>query len=296
MKPDFSFTRELVQADPWPIYAHIYIVAEIGINHNGSIDLAKLLIDMAHRSGCDAVKFQKRTIDIVYPPEMLDTPRESPWGETQRDQKNGLEFGADEFREIDSYCAKKGIAWFASAWDEQSLDFLRRFDLPFNKVASAMVTHKDFIDSVARQGKPTFISTGMCGYDEIDEAVATFKRHGCEFALMHAVAEYPAPEELLNLRTITELRNRYQCPVGYSGHESTVSPSVMAGMMGACAIERHITLDRAMYGSDQAASLEKAGLESLVAQLRKIPVVSGDGIKRVTQGEMTVAKKLRYWL
>jgi len=296
MSRDFFFTGDFVQTDPWPIYRHIFVVAEIGINHNGSLDLAKLLIDMAHRCGCDAVKFQKRSIDIVYPKEILDMPRESPWGLTQRDQKQGLEFGTEAYKVIDAYCAQKGMIWFASAWDIPSLELMRPFNLPFNKIASAMVTHLDFVEAVAAEGKPTFVSTGMCGYDDIDRAVNILKKRNCEFVLMHTVAEYPAPEESLNLRTIIELRRRYGCPVGYSGHESTVSPSVMAGMMGACAIERHITLDRAMYGSDQAASLEKAGLESLVAQLRKIPLVAGDGCKRTTPGEEAVARKLRYWL
>ncbi|WP_245987099.1 N-acetylneuraminate synthase family protein [Azospirillum thermophilum] len=271
------------------------VIAEIGINHNGNLGVAKKLIDLAHRAGCDAVKFQKRTIDIVYTPEFLDQPRESPWGNTQRAQKEALEFGVTEYDAIDAYCRELGIAWFASAWDVPSQEFLRRYDCPYNKIASAMLTHDALVEAVARERKPTFISTGMADYADIDRAVAVFRRHDCPFTLMHCVATYPAAEEDLNLRCIPALAERYGCPVGYSGHEPSVSPSVVAAMMGAVAIERHITISRAMYGSDQAASLEGRGIETLVAQLRKVPVVLGDGVKRVLDGEKAVARKLRYW-
>jgi len=289
------FEPAWVFSEPWKLPASVFMIAEIGINHNGSVDLAKLLIDMAKRAGCDAVKFQKRTIDIVYPPDVLNIPRESPWGTTTREQKEGLEFDEAAYAEIDRYCRKLDIAWFASAWDIPSLDFLAKFDCPYNKVASAMITHVPFLERVAAERKPTFISTGMCAGEDVDRAVGIFREQRCPFVLMHTVSEYPCREEDLNLLQIHELHERYGCPVGYSGHESSVSPSVMAAMLGAVAIERHITLDRAMYGSDQAASLEKPGLESLVAQVRKIPLVVGNGVKRVTPGEAAVAKKLRYW-
>lgn len=286
---------DLIQADPWPIARHVLVIAEIGINHNGDINIAKQLIDMAKDAGCDAVKFQKRTIDIVYMKEFLDSPRESPWGSTQRAQKEALEFGKEEYDEIDAYCKKSGIDWLASAWDVPSQLFLRQYDRKFNKIASAMLTHMDLLHAVAEERRPTFVSTGMNTFEQIDAAVEVFRKYDCPFVLMHTVAEYPADESTLNLRVMHELRQRYNCPVGYSGHESSVSPSVVAAVMGAVAIERHITLDRAMYGSDQAASLEKPGLELLVGQIRKIPVVLGNGIKSISVSEGKNAAKLRYW-
>ncbi|MEO5331172.1 MAG: N-acetylneuraminate synthase family protein [Magnetococcus sp. YQC-5] len=283
------------QVTPWPIVDYVLVFGEIGINHNGDLDIAKQLIDMAKHAGCDAVKFQKRTIDIVYTQELLASPRESPWGNTQRAQKEGLEFGKKEYDEIDAYCKQVGMDWFASAWDIPSQHFLRQYDLKYNKVASAMMTHPDFLQAVAEEKKLTFISTGMCTLAEIDAAVEIFNKNGCPVVIMHTVSEYPSPEESLNLRCMNTLRERYQLPVGYSGHETSVSPSVMAAVMGAVAVERHITLDRAMYGSDQAASLELVGLETMVRQIRKIPVVLGGGEKLITKGESGVAKKLRYW-
>lgn len=274
---------------------HVYVIGEIGINHNGSLDIAKQLIDMAKRCGCDAVKFQKRTIDIVYTQELLDSPRESPWGTTQRQQKEGLEFNEADYDEIDRYCRAAGIDWFASAWDIPSQKFMRKYNLSHNKVASAMVTHPDFLETVAEEKKPTFLSTGMCTWEEIDRAVAIFKKHDCPLVLLHTVSEYPAPENVLNISVMHALRDHYNLPVGYSGHEASVSPSVIAAAQGAVAIERHITLDRAMYGSDQSASLEEAGLRDMVGMIRKIPVVLGDGQKRITEKEVGVASKLRYW-
>ena len=250
---------------------------------------------MAKSAGCDAVKFQKRTVDIVYTPKLLDSPRESPWGSTQREQKEGLEFGATEYNEIDRYCKEQEIEWFASAWDLPSQEFLRAYNCKFNKIASAMTTHKKFIEVVATEGKPTFISVGMCTYSDIQFAVSIFRKHKCPFTLMHTVSEYPAPEERLNLLGIIDLRERFECPVGYSGHEASVSPSLIAATIGATAIERHITLERAMYGSDQAASLEAPGLRQLVAQVRKIPIAMGVKEKQITDGEIMAAKKLRYW-
>lgn len=293
---DLNGDSDFIQTEPWPMPKSVFVIAEVGINHNGDIDIAKSLIYLAKTAGCDAVKFQKRTIDLVYTPEFLDEPRESPWGTTQREQKEGLEFGADEYDEIDAYCKKLEIEWFASAWDIPSLEFLKKFDLKYNKIASAMTPHQEFIEEVAKERKPTFISVGMCEYDDITHAADTFKRHDCPFILMHTLSEYPSRENFLNLRSIIDLRRRYECHVGYSGHEPSVSPSVMAAVMGAVAIERHITLDRAMYGSDQAASLEKPGIDALVSQVRKVAEVMGDGEHTITDVEKTIAAKLRYWL
>ncbi len=274
---------------------HVDIIAEIGINHNGDLAIAKQLIDMAKAVDCDVVKFQKRTIDQVYTAEFLDSPRESPWGSTQRAQKEALEFGRAEFNEIDAYCRSLDIEWTASAWDVDSQLFLRSYDLPRNKIASAMIGHLDLLEAVAEEGKPTFISTAMTGYEEIDRAVEVFRRRDCPFTLMHCVGEYPAQAPSLNLLMIPELQRRYDCPVGYSGHEAGVNAAVLASMMGAVAIERHITLDRSMYGSDQAASLERRGLELMVGYIRSIPTVLGDGVKRVSDEEQKNAEKLRYY-
>ena len=279
-----------------PVAGHVFVIAEIGINHNGSVEIAKSLIEMAKHAGCDAVKFQKRTVDIVYTPEQLAQLRESPWGTTQGEQKRGLEFGREQYDEIDRFCRGLDIPWFASAWDIPSQQFLRAYNCSYNKIASAMATNLPFVKEVASERKPTFISTGMCSWQDVDAALEILRAHDCPTVLMHTVSEYPCPEELLNLQLIPELRRRYNLPIGYSGHESSVSPSVIAAAFGAVAIERHITLDRAMYGSDQAASLEKPGLETLVAQLRKLPRIVGDGEKRMTPAEAAVAKKLRYWL
>ena len=292
---DALVSPQYIESVPTPVAKRVYFVAEIGINHNGSVDLAKKLIDMAKETGCDAVKFQKRSIDIVYSPEVLNQPRESPWGTTQRAQKEGLEFGEKEYNEIDAYCRKVGIDWFFSAWDIESQKFMRRYDVKLNKIASAMLTNLPFLELVAAERKPTLISTGMCEWPQIDTAVEVFRKHKCPIVLMHTLSTYPSPEEELNLSVIHALRKRYGLPVGYSGHEPSVSPSVIAAMMGAVAIERHITLNRSMYGSDQAASLESAGLRSLLVRLRQIPVVVGDGVKRFDKAEQGVAKKLRYW-
>ena len=274
---------------------HVTVIAEAGINHNGDLEMAKDLIRVAHIAGADAVKFQKRTIDAVYTQEMLDSPRESPWGLTQRDQKEALEFGRAEYDEIDAFCRDLGMDWFASAWDLESLKFLRKYDHKYNKVASAMTTNLPFLDAVAAEGKLTYMSTGMCTLDDIDRAVEVFQMRNCPFVLMHSVSTYPAPEADLNLLCINSLRARYDCPVGYSGHEVAVSPSLIAVMLGAAAIERHITLNRAEYGSDQAASLEVDTFKRLITMIRKVPGLLGDGVKRVTEGEKAVAKKLRYW-
>ena len=273
----------------------VFFIAEIGINHNGDMNIVRKLIDAAKDADCDAVKFQKRTLETVYTEEFLDSPRESPWGTTQREQKAGLELNEAQYREIDAYCREKEIEWFASAWDIDSQNFLKSFDLKFNKVASAMTTNLPFLEVVAAEKRHTFISTGMCELSDVDKAVEVFRKHDCPFTLLHSVSTYPAVEEDLNLRCIESLRERYLCPVGYSGHEVSVSPSVMAAMLGATVIERHITLQRAMYGSDQSASLEIDALKRLVTILRKIPVVLGDGEKRFGEAERAVAEKLRYW-
>jgi N-acetylneuraminate synthase len=273
----------------------LFIIAEIGINANGSVELAKKLIDMAKSCGADAVKFQKRTITTVYSADYLDSPRESPWGTTQRDQKRGLEFKRHEYDEIDAYCKKVGMPWFASAWDLASLTFLKRYDLPYNKIASPMLTHSPLLEMVAKQKKDTFISTGMSTYAQISAAVKIFEKHRCPFILMHTTSSYPCCDGECNIGVITELRRRYKCPVGYSGHEVGLLPSILAVALGATAIERHITLDRASYGSDQAASLERAGLERLVRDCRAVEAVIGDGMKRVYESEQKALKSLRYW-
>lgn len=273
----------------------IKLVAEIGINHNGDLNIAKKLIDMAVRCNCDFVKFQKRTINTVYSEKDLAKFRESPWGTTQRQQKQGLEFGKEEYDEINGYCKQAGIQWFASAWDLESQDFLKSYGCEVNKVASAMTTNLDFLNRVASEQKYTFVSTGMCTISDVDKAVEIFRDHSCDFCLMHSVSIYPANDEDLNLRNIEMLRDRYNCDVGYSGHERSVSPSIVAACLGASVIERHITLDRSMYGSDQSASLEEPGLKSLSDQLQKLPRVLGSREKVVLDEELEVAKKLRYW-
>jgi len=273
---------------------NVFIIAEIGINHNGELKIAKDLIDMAAECGCDAVKFQKRTIDIVYTKDFLDSPRESPWGKTQRDQKEGLEFNKEEYDEINSYCKEKGIIWFASAWDEKSQEFLRQYDLKYNKVASAMLTHHKLLNMIAEEKKYTFISTGMSDYKIIDDAVNVFEKYNCKYELMHCVSTYPSEDEECNLLAIPELKKRYKCKVGYSGHEKGVLPSTIAVVLGATSIERHITLDRTMYGSDQSASLERKGLELLVRDVRRINYILGSGHKIISEKEKAIAKKLRY--
>ncbi|PKN76954.1 MAG: N-acetylneuraminate synthase [Deltaproteobacteria bacterium HGW-Deltaproteobacteria-10] len=271
----------------------IFIIAEIGINHNGDIQVAKDLIKVAKDAGCDAVKFQKRTIDLVYTQELLDSPRESPWGKTQRAQKEGIEFGYDEYREIDSYCNELGIEWFASAWDLESQKFLRQFNCKYNKIASAMLTYEPLLQEVASEKKHTFISTGMSDVKNIDRAVQIFKQAGCPFELMHCVSTYPMIDEDANLNCIKTLRDRYGCNVGYSGHEVGLAVSYAAAALGITSLERHITLDRAMYGSDQSASVEPAGLRMLVGAIRKIEQAMGDGKITINEKEIPISKKLR---
>lgn len=281
---------------PTIIPDHVFVIAEIGINHNGDMAIAKQLIDVAKKAGCDAVKFQKRTLDKVYTKEQLDAPRESPWGTTFRQQKEGLEFGKKQYDEIDAYCKKVGIQWSASAWDVDSQKFLRQYGLSFNKVASPMLTNTPLIEAVAEEKRHAYISTGMSDFAEIDTAVAVFKKHECPYTIMHCVSVYPAKDDELNILTVRTLQERYQCPVGYSGHEVGVFGSLVAVMLGASAVERHITINRSMYGSDQSASLEPRGLDYLVRDIRAIKPSLGDGVKRVLDAEQANAKKLRvYW-
>ena len=270
-----------------------FIIAEIGINHNGDIKLAKKLIDTAVIAGCDAVKFQKRTIDKVYTKEYLDGPRVSPWGDTQRAQKEGLEFGLEEYKAIDQYCKEKEIAWFASAWDIDSQKFLQQFDLKYNKVASAMLTNDALLEEVAKEKRYTFIATGMSTFEEIDHAVEIFKKYQCPYELMHCNSTYPMPMEDANLKLINVLRDKYQCKVGYSGHEAGILVSTCAVALGATSIERHITLDKTMYGSDQKASIEPYELIKLVNDIREVEKILGSGEKVLSPAEEEVKKKLR---
>ena len=271
-----------------------YLIAEAGINHNGDINIAKKLIFNAKKAGFDSVKFQKRDIDLVYSKEILDSPRKSPWGTTQREQKQGLEFNEKEYFEIDSYCKKIGIDWFASAWDCNSLNFLDKFNCKYNKIASAMIIDKSFLEEVSKKKKHTFISTGMSYKSEIDSAVNIFKKNNCSFELMHCVSTYPMKPEEANLLTINSLKEEYKCKVGYSGHENGVVVSLAAFMFGLSSLERHITIDRTMYGSDQAASLEMKGLVNLVSSIDKMLLSLGEEkLGFVSQDELKIAEKLR---
>lgn len=271
----------------------VFIAAEIGINHNGDLRLAKKLIDVAVVAGCDAVKFQKRTVDKVYTKEFLDSPRQSPWGDTQRAQKEGLEFGKAEYDEIDSYCKEKGIKWYASTWDVDSQKFMQQYDCKYNKVASAMLTNLDLLEEMAREHKYTFIATGMSTLEEIDHAVDIFEKHECPYELMHCNSTYPMPPEDANLKLIRALADIYKCKVGYSGHETGTLVSTCAVVAGATSIERHITLDRNMYGSDQKASIEPYELCKLVKDIRETEKIMGTGKKILTVAEEEIKKKLR---
>ena len=274
----------------------IFIIGEIGINHNGDIAIAKELIDIAVDAGADAVKFQKRTIDLVYTKDFLASPRESPWGTTQREQKEGIEFGIDQYREIDQYCREKDIEWFASAWDLESQKFLKQFELNYNKIASAMIVYEDLLKEVASERKHTFISTGMTTENDITKAVEIFWSSNCPFDLMHCVSTYPMKDENANLKSIKTLRDKYNCDVGYSGHEVGLAVSYAAAALGITSLERHITLDRSMYGSDQSASIEPAGFLMLVGAIRKIESAMGDGTLRYLENEVPIAENLRQHL
>lgn len=272
----------------------IKIIAEIGINHNGNLELAKKLIDLSVEAKVDIVKFQKRSIERVYSKDILDSPRESPWGTTTREQKEGLEFGEHQYDEIDKYCKNKNIQWFASAWDLESLEFLKKYNSQYSKIASAMIVDLNFLKQVAKEKKYTFISTGMSNLEQITNAVKIFCDEGCEFELMHCVSTYPMRPEHANLQIINQLKNHFKCDVGYSGHESGISISIAAAAIGATTIERHITLDRTLYGSDQAASIERRGLVDLVNCIRKNELAFGnEKIGFILDEEKQIAKKLR---
>jgi N-acetylneuraminate synthase len=268
-----------------------YIIAEIGINHNGELAIAKKLIDAAVAAKCNAVKFQKRTVEIVYSAEELARPRESPFGSTNGDLKYGLEFGKEEYTEIDRYCKEKNIDWFASCWDEPSVDFIEQFNVPCYKIASASLTDDALLRHICSKGRPILLSTGMSTLEQIDHAVEILGKKA--LVVLHTTSTYPALYEELNLRVIPVLHERYGIPVGYSGHETGLSTSIASAALGASVVERHITLDRAMWGSDQAASVEPQGFAHLVRDIRLVETAMGDGVKRVIEREVSIMKKLR---
>ncbi|MBD1144007.1 N-acetylneuraminate synthase family protein [Pelagibacterales bacterium SAG-MED33] len=271
-----------------------FLIAEIGINHNGDINIAKELITNAKKCGFDAVKFQKRDIYAVYSKEQLMVPRESPWGKTTEEQKLGLELTEQDYEEIDAFCNKIKIEWFASAWDANSVKFLEKFNCKYNKIASAMIVDKNFLNKIADQGKYTFISTGMSSKKNIDEAVEIFMNKKCKFELMHCISTYPMKPEDANLLTIKELKKIYKCNVGYSGHENGVAVSLAALALGISSLERHITLDRSMYGSDQSASLEFTGMKSLSESIEKFLISLGEPkVGNILDAEKPIAEKLR---
>lgn len=268
-----------------------FITAEIGINHNGQLELAKSLIDAAIAAGCDAVKFQKRTVDVVYTPEELAQPLESPFGLTSGDYKRGREFGYEQYAEIDRYCRQRGIMWFASCWDEGSVDFIERFNPPCQKLASACLTDDGLLRHHRGAGRPILLSTGMSRLEQIDHAVDVLGRE--DLVLLHATSTYPSQTDELNLKMIPRLVERYDVPIGYSGHEVGLYTTLAAMVLGACVLERHITLDRAMWGTDQAASVEPQGFARLVKDVRAVELALGDGIKRVYESEIPVMRRLR---
>ena len=273
-----------------------FLIAEIGINHNGSLKLAKKLIDVAAKCKYDAVKFQKRDLDVCIPENQKSIMRETPWGiMTYLEYKKKIEFSIPQYKQIDKYCKKKNILWFASSWDLNSQKTMRRFKFKYNKVASAMITNTQLLELISKEKKTTLISTGMCNYSDIKKAVKIFKKNKCKFILMHCVSTYPCKEEDLNLSMIQKLKKDFKCTVGYSGHEKTVSPSLVAYMLGAEYLERHITLDRAMWGTDQAASLSENGIKNLSDIVNKIPEVIGKPVKKYFDEEKRMSQKMRYW-
>jgi len=293
---EFNWPEWMASANRGDPELPVVVIAEGGINHNGDVTLACQLIEMASKAGAHAIKFQKREPEICVPHDVRDKVRSTPWGEmTYFEYKKRTELSVADYIVIDECAEAAGIDWFVSAWDVESQELMRQFDCPMNKVASAMLTHLDLLRVIAEEGKPTFISTGMSTLEQIDDAVEVFRAARCPFILMHTVSTYPAVDSELNLTVMSTLAERYRTAIGYSGHETTVSPSVIAAAMGAVAIERHVTLDRASWGTDQAASLEEAGLSSLVTIMGRLPAMRGDGVKRVTDGELAVARNLRYW-
>ena len=273
----------------------VFITAEIGINHNGDLKIAKELIKIAKSCGCDAVKFQKRTVEKSYSKEILDSFRDNPWGNTTRDEKLHLEFGKSDYDEIDKFCSTHDVEWYASSWDIESQEFLRQYNLKHNKVSSAMLTNIELLEFIAQEKKSTFISTGMSTIDEIRNAVKIFRKHNCPFELMHTNSSYPMKNEEANLNCIATLKNEFSCNVGYSGHETSVSPSLFSWMAGADYIERHITTDRSMWGTDQAASIEPQGMSQLSGVLKKAPYFFGNGKKRMSSDDKKMLKKFKYW-
>lgn len=271
--------------------SHCFIIAEIGINHNGDINLAKRLVKLAKDNGCDAVKFQKRTVELVYSKHELEMERPNPFGNTNGDLKRGLEFSYEQYQEIDKYCRELDILWFASCWDKNSVDFIDSFNPPCHKIASASLTDDDLILHIKSKGRPILLATGMSTQDEIDHALSILGMDN--LVLMHCTSTYPSLESELNLNVIPNYIKRYSCPIGYSGHEKGVLPSVIAASMGACAIERHITTDRTLWGSDHPASLEPEGLRRLVRDIRLLNTIKGDGKKVVYDSELPIIKKLR---
>jgi N-acetylneuraminate synthase len=287
-----SKVAEIKIGNTWVGDGHpCYVIAEIGINHNGDINVARKLVDAAVAARCNAVKFQKRTIDVVYSAEELARPRESPFGTTNGELKYGLEFGQKEFGEIDRYCKQSNITWFSSCWDEASVDFIDQFNVPCYKIASASLTDDGLLRHMRSKGRPILLSTGMSTLEQIDHAVEVLGKQ--DLVILHSTSTYPALYEELNLRVIPMLKQRYGLPVGYSGHETGLSTSISTVAMGACMVERHITLDRAMWGSDQAASVEPQGFAHMLRDIRLVETAMGDGIKRVQEREVPIMKKLR---
>ncbi|MEL6330301.1 MAG: N-acetylneuraminate synthase family protein [Planctomycetota bacterium] len=269
-----------------------YVIAEIGINHNGSVETAKQLIDVAQAAGCDCVKFQKRTPEICTPRHMWERMRETPWGYISYiEYRRRIEFGESQFSQIDEHCRQSGIHWTASVWDEQSAEFMKRYKPPFVKIPSAMLTNSGLLMAARDVGAPIMISTGMSTMDEITRAVGI--AGAADLLVAHATSTYPCPREELNLRVINDLRRRFDCPIGYSGHETGLATTVAAVALGACFVERHVTLDRSMWGSDQAASIEPSGLARLVKDIRNVEGALGDGVKRVYESERTARERLR---
>ena len=274
----------------------VFLIGEIGINHNGSLKITKQIIDLAKESGFDAVKFQKRDPNISTPDLQKSKMRDTPWGYmSYLDYKKKIEFNEKEFQEINNYCKKIKIDWFCSAWDINSQIFLKKFDCKYNKIASSMLTNTQLLKVVAKEKKHTFISTGMSNLKNISDCVKIFKKNKCKYTLLHCVSTYPCPEEDLNLNMIVSLKKIFKCPVGYSGHESSVTPSLMAVILGAEVIERHITLNRAMWGTDQSASLEKAGINNLSSIISKVPSILGSGKKIFSSSEKKMLIKFKYW-
>jgi len=273
---------------------NVFVIGEIGTNHTGDIKIAKKIIDLASSAGCDAVKFQKKNVEKIYNKDFLDSPLESPWGSTQREMRLHREFSIKQFKQIDSYCKQKKIPWFVSCWDTESQITMRQFKTKYNKVASAMLIHEKLLNLIAEEGKYTFISTGMSTLKQIEKAVKIFRKHKCSFELMHTVGTYPLNPTEANLKLILFLKKKFNCKVGYSGHEpAATNVSLPAVMLGATSIERHITIDRTLYGYDQSASLEFDGIRRLVRDIRILNDIMGDGKKKVLQSELPNIKKLR---